>query len=298
MNISQLKVFNEVVRQQSFTKAALALGQTQPAVSKTIRLLETEVGEPLLIRANDAVLLTSLGEQVIAHARVVLKEFDALRTLVNEHRGIEQGTLRIGVPPSLAGWPTARLVSAFRRRHPRIVCKIFEGDPSELSEWVSGGVVDVILFTRALGSWEWSPVTHEPFVAIMPRPAQSDDPLTLHDLANLPLITSNCGIDRILEKCFTERGLSFSPHIRTRSYSTIFAMVEEGLGSSILPQSIAAQAGSRVIVRQIVDGPVRALGVLQPKRTSRIAEAFVAEAKALLPAGYARQTGEKAVAQI
>jgi DNA-binding transcriptional LysR family regulator len=214
MNISQLKVFNEVVRQQSFTKAALALGQTQPAVSKTIRLLETEVGEPLVIRANDAVLLTSLGEQVIAHARVVLKEFDALRTLVNEHRGIEQGTLRIGVPPSLAGWPTARLVSAFRRRrHPRIVCKIFEGDPLELSEWVSGGVVDVILFTRALGSWDWSPLTHEPFVAIMPRPAQSDDPLTLHDLANLPLITSNCGIDRILEKCFHRaRAIIFAAH--------------------------------------------------------------------------------------
>lgn len=71
-DIEQLQAFDRIVRDGSFSRAALALNITQPTISARIQGLEQAVGGPLFLRGGRAILLTELGESFLPYARRAL----------------------------------------------------------------------------------------------------------------------------------------------------------------------------------------------------------------------------------
>jgi len=281
MSPSQFRVLVAVAEHRSFSRAANELRQTQPAVSKTIRLLEQAFGAPLLVRGMDGVTATALGDEVLLHARSALREFDALRQMASDCGSAIKGTIKIGAPPSLVNWPLPKILGALRKRHPDIHVRLFEGEPNELSSWLSERIVHVALTTSPAEGWSWTALTEEPFMLLVRR-TDAGSARSLEDLARLPLIVSSCGIDRMLAREFEKRGLTCTVMHKSRSYSTIFAMVEEGLGVSILPRSIALQAPPQLAAVTIIGAPRRTVGMLTPELPSRAIMAFAAEATAVI----------------
>ncbi|NDJ51551.1 MAG: LysR family transcriptional regulator [Chloroflexi bacterium] len=100
MNLSQLEVLDAIVRTGSLTEASYDVGLTQSAVSYSLSRLETELGVKLLERGRQGVSLTRIGEEVLQHARIVLKQMEIIRQRTAQERGLAVGKLRFGCVPS------------------------------------------------------------------------------------------------------------------------------------------------------------------------------------------------------
>lgn len=279
MTPTQLRVLVAVADHGSFSRAAAELGQTQPYVSRTIAILEAAFGAPLFSRTAAGVTQTAVGREALRRARSVLTELDGLHRIAADTGAHVRGTLRVGAPPSLTCWPLPKILGPLRRRYPDLTIRTFEGDPAELAGWLQQGVVDVALATGAgAGAGQtWTVLMEETFVAVGPWAAAAPA-IAIDEIANEPLVLSSCGIEKVLGQYFARWCVALRVAHRSRSYSTVFAMVEEGLGISIVPESIARLAPPQLGRRPIAHAPTRTIGVLSPPKPTRAIKAFMMQA--------------------
>jgi LysR family transcriptional regulator, low CO2-responsive transcriptional regulator len=144
MQLDQLVAFDRIAREGTFSRAAVALGLGQPAVSARILALEDAVGGTLFVRGR-TLRLTALGESFLPFARRAL---EVLREGVEASRLAqigERGSLRIGVLGSLAGGLVAPALAEFVRARPHVECHVRSGDHEFLLQLLLDGIVDVAL---------------------------------------------------------------------------------------------------------------------------------------------------------
>jgi len=120
MELSQLRTFRVVAETLNFTRAAERLGLTQSAVSHQIKSLETELGEPLFIRAKRGVKLSPAGQAALEHAVRILDEAEALRERVSGGEHSPAGRVRAAAATQAFVHIFAPLFEAFMREQPRI----------------------------------------------------------------------------------------------------------------------------------------------------------------------------------
>src|SRR5690606_4048145 len=101
MNVKALQYFIETVRQRSFTVAAQHMGVTQSTVSKMVRQLEDDFGDPLIIREAKQFLLSDSGQVVWERGLEVLAAIQRLETDVRQTQALKQGRLALGIPPMI-----------------------------------------------------------------------------------------------------------------------------------------------------------------------------------------------------
>lgn len=111
MDVRALRYFTEVVRQQSFTRAAQKLFVTQPTISKMVRQLEEELDCALLIRDGRRLHLTDSGQAVYQRGLAILQEFHQLEAEIGDINQLKTGKLRLGIPR----WWACRSPDRFRR---------------------------------------------------------------------------------------------------------------------------------------------------------------------------------------
>jgi len=119
VTFAQLRAFATVARLGSVTRAARALGVSEPAVSAAVAALRRDLGDVLFVRTGAGLQLTAGGERVAAAAAEILGLEDRLRREVGEARG-ERGLLRLAVSPAVAEYVSAPLLDAFTRRWPTL----------------------------------------------------------------------------------------------------------------------------------------------------------------------------------
>lgn len=99
MDIRQLEYFVQAARMKSFTRAAESLYITQPTISKMIRNMEVELEADLFYREGKSVRLTDAGEILFTKAQNIVESFASLSSELDNLRNLEQGHIRIGLPP-------------------------------------------------------------------------------------------------------------------------------------------------------------------------------------------------------
>lgn len=119
-----LRLLSAVANAGSVTRAARALGLTQPAVSKGLRALERQVGVPLFVRAGGRLHPTEAGAALIERARVIFAEARAAEEDVRALAGLERGRLSIGGSPTIADYVLPRLLYTFCRRYPGVAVRL------------------------------------------------------------------------------------------------------------------------------------------------------------------------------
>jgi DNA-binding transcriptional LysR family regulator len=128
---SRIKVFYEVAKTLSFTKAANALFISQPAVTKHIQALENEFGLPLFIRKGNRIYLTSAGKDLFYYAEQVEKLHQNLNDRFNLYRNEKSGELKIGASTTIAQYVLPSILAAFKNKYPNINIYLTTGN-SEL----------------------------------------------------------------------------------------------------------------------------------------------------------------------
>ena len=159
MDLASLQVFQTVVREQSFSRAAEKLFRTQPAVSISIRKLEEWVGQPLFVSGSGARLLTDAGTLLLDYADRMLNLREEIRKSMRELKGLERGQISIGVNESSIHALLPALAQ-YRKLHPGIhirVHRVFSRDvPREvLSHQLDIGVISYIPEENELSAVEF-----------------------------------------------------------------------------------------------------------------------------------------------
>ncbi|HET9597879.1 MAG TPA: LysR family transcriptional regulator, partial [Anaeromyxobacteraceae bacterium] len=146
MDRDQLSAFDRIVRDGSFTRAAVALRVGQPAVSARIRALEEQLGGALFTRGR-RVALTALGESFLPFARRALEILDEGVEASRQAQVGQRGRIRLGTLASLAGGLVGPALAAFLRRHPAVECAVRAGDHERIVSLLLDGLVDVGVVT-------------------------------------------------------------------------------------------------------------------------------------------------------
>ena len=159
MDLASLQVFQTVVRERSFSRAAEKLYRTQPAISISIRKLEDWVGQPLFVRGSGAKTLTDAGALLVEYADRMLNLREEIRKGMKELRGLERGQVSLGVNESSIHALLPAL-DRYRQLHPGIhirVHRVFSRDvPREvLNHQLDIGVISYLPEERELTAVEF-----------------------------------------------------------------------------------------------------------------------------------------------
>lgn len=147
MELSQLRYFREIARTGHMTRAARALGVSQPALSAMLRKLEQEVGTSLLHRTGKGVELSEAGRVFLRHADDAIRNADEALHEVRRLSGLETGSIRAGAGATAASYILPAVVSEMRRAYPGLKFHVREMGSSAVVEAILGGELDLGIVT-------------------------------------------------------------------------------------------------------------------------------------------------------
>ena len=171
MEFRQLRYFVTVAQQLHFGKAAERLQITQPALSKQIRVLETELGIELFIRTKRTVKLTKAGEVFLEQAQQLLKQASVAIQLAKRTASGELGRLTIGFTPTATYTVLPELIRRFRSHYPQVEVEMLDLSTEAQVTAINKGEIDLGLLHPPIDSrgLEIYPLLAEKFVAVLPR---------------------------------------------------------------------------------------------------------------------------------
>jgi LysR family nitrogen assimilation transcriptional regulator len=257
LNLRQLETFVKVAELGSFSKAALILNIAQPALSRQVRLLETELRENLLLRTGRGVVLTEAGKRLYEHSVGILQLVTRAREDLVQSRGEPTGQVVIGLPPSMGRMLTLPLVESFRRELPKAKLAIVEGFSTHITEWIATGRVDVGLVhnPEAQPAIETTPILRESLCLVSPGvdrgkraragKAQHSDVVRLADLTRFPLAVPerSHAIRKLLETQAALAGVKLTIALEVSSVQSILDLVRAGYGHAVLWRSAVSAFG-------------------------------------------------------
>ena len=164
--------FHEIIRTGSFTRAAVTLGLTQPALTRNMKLMEGRLGFEIMVRSRQGIIPTALGVRVLEEAgAVVLAERRISALTDNLKRGYES-ELRVGCTPTLSLHALPQPVADFARDNPSIRLDMRQAHSALLAKMLHDGHVDLVIgppeIAARVPGTEAVPLFSSP-VVILPR---------------------------------------------------------------------------------------------------------------------------------
>lgn len=260
MELHELQVFRMVADEGSFSRAALKLGRTQPAVSLAVQRLEAELGEPLIDRGTKTLRLTDAGQLVRDYARRFDNLGSELTGALAELRDIGAGQLVIGANESTTLYLLGHIVQ-YRRKYPRVRVLVRRSLSSKIPEDILGGDLE-------LGVISYDPrderlATHEIYtdhLAFVVSPEHRLAQRTSVNIAELGMETFIAHIvlspyrEGVLRE-FERRNVPLNRDIEMPTIESIKKLVQMNEGVAFLPRMCVGS--------EIEQGTLREVEVLQ-----------------------------------
>lgn len=249
MNLKQLEYFVRVAELGSFSKAALILNIAQPALSRQVRLLETDLHVTLLTRTGRGVVLTEAGKRLFDHSIGILQLVARATEDIEAARDMPTGRIVIGLTPSMGRVLTLPLVESFRRALPKARLVIVEGLSTHLTEWIATGRVDLglILNPEPNPAIEVTPLLDEPLGLVGPanRKKGKSAPIAFAELIKYPLILPerSHALRKLLETQAAQCSLKLDVGFEVSSVQSILDLVAAGYGYAVLSQTALRASG-------------------------------------------------------
>jgi len=244
----QLRVFTEVAKHLSFSRAAEALHLTPPAVTMQIKELESHVGLPLFERQGRQVQMTMAGEYFLVYAKRLLSTLKDSENVMARFKRVETGVLTIGLL-STAGYFLPTLLSRFQTEHPGVDVRLdVTRDLTKLLDRLHTNEIDLAVMGRppkeyALRS---EPFAQHPMVFVCPpgHPLLGVGHPPLDALVHHPLIARELGseVRHVLDNFLRDNRLAPRVAMEIPSNETIKASVMAGLGIGFISlHAVAAE---------------------------------------------------------
>lgn len=279
-NILKYQAFVKAVEYGSFTRAAEVLSYSQSSVSKMIADLEQEWGIQVLVRSKGGVELTVEGQDLLAYARELLDSFQRMEDRVNQLNGLSAGLLRIATISSVATYWLPDLIRGFQQDYPNIEYELLTGDHLQVEQWIAEGRVECGFMNKpSKTELDYFSLKKDEVVAVLPldHPLAQKKTIDPEDLNGLSfMLLEQGGKTEAAE--FLDR-YNVHPEIRftTLDDYAIAAMVEAGLGVSVLSRLILKRMPFRIMIRSFTKPFYRELvmGMRDDSRLTVAARAFI-----------------------
>jgi LysR family transcriptional regulator, hydrogen peroxide-inducible genes activator len=272
MEMHQLRYFAAVARTGNFSRAARECRVAQPSLSQQILKLEDEVGERLFERTQRRALLTPAGSLFLPHALNILDAAERGRQEIREMGGQVRGNIRLGALPTIAPYFLPNVIRSFRAKYPEVELIIQEETTQQLLRGLEEKELDLALLSDAPPNprIEIRPLFSEELLLCLPatHPLVKQKKVVADDLRDEKFILMQDGhcLGAQAQQFCESKG--FHPEISCRSaqIGTVLAMVQAGLGISLIPEMALAGAPREGIVYRSLDGvrPRRILALALP----------------------------------
>jgi LysR family hydrogen peroxide-inducible transcriptional activator len=268
MDLNQLRYFLAVARTGSFVRAAEEESVAQPSLSQQIKKLEAALGVPLFDRLGRGVRLTRYGQALVARAEHIIRAVKEAEKEICSLQRPDQGQLTVGVIPTVLPYAMAQPLAAFRASAPLVNLEVREATTEKLLEGLRTGQLDVAVLALPVRQPEivCAELFREPLLVAVPleHPLADRPRLAVPQLMGermLLLREGHCLRDDVLTVC-NRANLQFRQVFESDHLESIFALVANGFGISIVPALAAGEARGCAMIPLEPRG-VRRLGYAQ-----------------------------------
>jgi len=251
MNLRDLKYILAVAETRHFGRAAERCFVSQPTLSGQIKKLEDELGVTIFERTNRSVEITPIGTELLAHARLLMEQADAIEQVARAHQDPLAGPLRVGAIPTLSPYLMPLILVPLKRRFPQLKLVLFEEITDSLLRRLQQHELDAALLATPTTDPDLAaiPLFEEPFWLAYPRnhPLYEKDEITETDLESIDLLLlseGHCLTHQVMEVCH----LADRPRdgemadLRAASLETLLQLVGAGFGCTLVP-ALAIRGG-------------------------------------------------------
>jgi LysR family hydrogen peroxide-inducible transcriptional activator len=280
--LRQLQHFSALAEHLHFGKAAGAVHVTQSTLSGSIKELEDSLGAALVDRTKRSVVLTPLGAEIAARARMLIAEAEDLAQAASASRAPLSGSVRLGAIPTIAPFVLPQVLPGLRRAYPKLKLYLVEDLTHRLVAQLKDGALDAALIALPydLPGLDHADVFEDAFLLAAPKDHRlmTAKRFEADDLGAEPLLLlrdGHCLRDHALSACGFD-GPRAPTGFEATSLMTLTQMVDNGLGLTLLPQMAVRRGilkGTRIAVRALEkDAPSRMIALAWRKGTARKAE--------------------------
>lgn len=266
MSLVKYEIFSKAAEVNSFTKTAEELGLTQSAVSHAITSLEKEFNFPLFIRNNSAIKLTQNGKDLLITIREILYYNDMLKQEINAINGLNKGTVKVGVFSSISTNWIPYIIKEMEEKYPYIEIQLIEGNYAEIEKWLLDSEIEcgfVNNKSTSLHSFDIVELKTEPLLCVVSEqsPLHSNKHLSVEDIENAPFIMPAYQCFDDIQLFFKENNIEPNIRFENMNENSIFSMVENNLGISILPEMIIPKGLNSIKVIPLEIAQTRTIGL-------------------------------------
>lgn len=292
MDLRHLRAFVTVADVGGFARAAQRLHLSQPALSRQISALESELDIRLFDRTGRGIRLTSEGEDLLRRSRRLVGEAEALGARASALRGGQTGILRVGATPQNLENLLAGFLARYRRGHPGVEVHLIEDGAARLGERLDRGDVQVAILQAGDARFESRPLFPMLLMAVPPPGHRlgrrsacevadlADGPLLVlrRDFRSREWLEAACELAHVRPPVLLESGV---PH-------TLLALARAGFGIAVVPSNVVVGPGDRAVSLLQRGAPIGRWATIAWSRERFLppyAESFAAELVA-----YSRRT--------
>ena len=269
IDLRQLRHVLALDQFRNFARAAEAIGLTQPALSRSIQVLEKSIGARLFDRDRSRVEPTPVGERLIERARPLVNQARDVEHDLRQMLGLEVGLLRIGAGPYPADLSVGTAVGRLVRRHPGLMVDLAVGDWTELIRRVASGELDLAIADTGMAQRddrlvaELLPQHQLNFFCRTGHPLADRTAVTLDEVRNFPLVGTALPPQLAALAARNNRGLRSNlpegitaPEIRVGTFALArrIVMESDAVGGAV-PSQIEDAVARGQLVRLTLDLP-------------------------------------------
>ena len=250
MEMQQIRYFLAVADKLNFTRAAEQCNVTQPSLTRAIKLLEEELGGPLIHRERNNTRLTELGRMVRSHLEHVYEEAQETKRAARELTSTKKTTLKLGVMCTIAPDQIIELIGSMQARHPEVELRLGDANAWDLQKELLEGLLEVAIYCipgcRPEEHIHAMPLFRERMVVAIHRRHRlaNGDTCRVRDLDGECYIhRMNCEFAGYADPVFAAQNARCEAVYWSDRDDWTLAMVAAGVGWAFMPENSVRHAG-------------------------------------------------------
>jgi len=232
------RIFYTVANHKNITKASEELNISQPAISKSIKNLEEQLGGQLFVRTKRGVILTEEGREFYNYIKQAIEYISNAENKFTELINLETGCIKIGISTTLTKEFLLPYLEEFHRLYPKIDIQIITNMSSELFPKLRNGLIDIIIlnlneknYGQDINITKCKKIT-DCFVTNKTYSNLINKEISIKELNKYPLILQSKGSNtrEFLDEFAKKNNTILKPNIELASYSLVVEFAKIGFG--------------------------------------------------------------------
>lgn len=240
MEINKLEIILELFYGKTLAEVAEHYSYTPSAISHMLKSVEAEFGIKLFYRDRTGITATPEGRSVFEYIKSAVTAYQVMKNEVRKISKIESGIIKIGAFISVIVSWLPSIINSFKEEYPQVHFEILQGNYDVTREWIQSGNIDCgfTIGAEACEDIESQLITKDRLYLIYPKdhPLAKEETLNLHSLDKYPFILLNEGSERFVMDYIKSHDIEFRSICRVMDDFAVVAMVESGMGISIVPE--------------------------------------------------------------